>query len=429
MINLRSKAIYILFLITFLSSAELVNAQVATSSASTSPQVVIENLATSTKSVKTATSTVPSVMLSGKASWYSYKGGMFAASPDFKVGTRLKVWSLANPAKVIEVVVNDYGPVRAIHPDRVIDLDKVAFAALAPLGAGVISVRIEPVKSVTSSSTQFLASSSVAPLVVKKTNQTNNDIILSSESGIVISAKTGKVIWSKNSSQQLPLASLTKIVAMKVFLDTKPRLSKVVKYKKQDEEQTFKWANPGEIAKLKVKDGETMTVNDLLYSALLGSANNAVETLVRVSGLTRKQFISRMNTFAKKNGAKQTYFVEPTGLAPQNVSSAKDYAILSKIALANPSIAKVTSAKSYSFKTINTGKPHLIRNTNKLRTTSNLNITGSKTGYLEEAKYCLMTRAKSKKGEVIAVTMGTENKYASFSETKKLLEYGLSHLN
>lgn len=413
----------------FLGSTEFVNAQIATTSVSTTTSTVSNEISSSTKLIVNATSAVPSVMLSGKASWYSYKGGMFAASPDFKTGTHLKVWSLANPSKVIEVVVNDYGPNRIKHPERVIDLDKVAFAQLAPLGAGVISVQIEPIKSLTSTTTQFLAATSVATAVVKKTNQTNNDIILSSESGIVISAKTGKVIWSKNSSAQLPLASLTKIVAMKVFLDTKPKLSKVVKYKKQDEILTHKWANPGEIAKLKVKDGETMTVNDLLYSALLGSANNAVESLVRVSGLTRKQFMARMNSYAKKNGAKQTYFVEPTGLSPQNVSSAKDYAILSKLALANSSIAKITSAKSYRFSTINTRKPHLINNTNKLKTSSNLNITGSKTGYLEEAKYCLMTRAKSGKGEVIAVTMGTENKYASFNETKKLLEYGLTHLN
>jgi D-alanyl-D-alanine carboxypeptidase (penicillin-binding protein 5/6) len=81
------------------------------------------------------------------------------------------------------------------------------------------------------------------------------------------------------------------------------------------------YVTPGQEARLRVKDGETMTINDLLYSALVGSANNAVESLVRVSGLSRDQFVERMNSQAKTWGATNTKFIEPSGLAPENVSS------------------------------------------------------------------------------------------------------------
>lgn len=258
--------------------------------------------------------------------------------------------------------------------------------------------------------------------------QTNQNLKLTSAAGIVIEAKSGKILWQKNPNDKLPLASLTKIVAAKIFLDTKPNLKKVVIYKKIDEQRTREWAGPGEVAKLHVRDGETMTIENVLYAALLGSANNSVECLVRVSGITRAQFISRMNRYVKRLGAKNTKFIEPTGLSPQNVSSVRDYAIISRKVLANPTITRITSSKSYHFVTRNTRQPHLINNPNKLLTRSNLKITGSKTGYLVEAQYCLMTKAKKGTKEVIAVTLGTPDKYASFNETKKLIEYGFKRL-
>lgn len=79
----------------------------------------------------------------GKASWYGYKNCDCAASPDYPKGSYLVVTSVANPEKSVTVMVNDYGPDRSVHPDRVIDLDKVAFQKLAPLGAGIIDVVVK----------------------------------------------------------------------------------------------------------------------------------------------------------------------------------------------------------------------------------------------------------------------------------------------
>lgn len=78
----------------------------------------------------------------GEASWYGYKDCDCAASPDYPKGTSLLVTRLDDPTRSVTVVVNDYGPDRSIHPDRIIDLDKVAFAKLVSLGAGLIDVRV-----------------------------------------------------------------------------------------------------------------------------------------------------------------------------------------------------------------------------------------------------------------------------------------------
>jgi D-alanyl-D-alanine carboxypeptidase len=225
-------------------------------------------------------------------------------------------------------------------------------------------------------------------------------------------------------------------MAIKVFLDQKIPLDKVVTYKKQDELYNYKYCQPVESASLKVKDGETMKVSDLLYAALVGSANNAVESLVRVSGLTRVQFINKMNEVAKSLGALNTNFVEPTGLSPENVSTAEDYAIIAKEASKNSLIEKISATPKYTFKTINTKKVHTLYNTNDFlrdglfAAYNDLTISGSKTGYLNEAGYNLMTRAQGLNGEkVLAIVMGAVTKNQATEEIKELLRYGIRQID
>lgn len=85
-----------------------------------------------------------SYMREGKASWYAYRNCRCAASPDFPKGTRVRVTSKLT-GKYTVVRINDWGPERDKFPERVIDLDAVAFKEFAPLGAGVISVKVEPI--------------------------------------------------------------------------------------------------------------------------------------------------------------------------------------------------------------------------------------------------------------------------------------------
>lgn len=83
-------------------------------------------------------------MREGMASWYAYKNCRCAASPDFPKSTRLRVRLQTNPSVFTVVKVNDWGPERAKHPERAIDLDKVAFKELGTLSAGVVPVIVEP---------------------------------------------------------------------------------------------------------------------------------------------------------------------------------------------------------------------------------------------------------------------------------------------
>ncbi len=353
-------------------------------------------------------------MSSGRASWYKYKNGLFAASPDYEKGSVLRVYNNAN-GKHVDVTINDYGPDRIKHPDRVIDLDYVAFSQIASPKDGIISVRVEPIKIVEKNPKPAAVLNSPKPIV-------------SASSAVVMLEKDNSLLFSKEADETMPIASLTKLVFAKVFLDLKPDFDKVVSYKYQDEKYNYEYCEPWESARLKVKEGETMTVRDLFYSAIVGSANNAVESLVRVSGLSRSEFIAKMNSFAKEIGAKKTKFIEPTGLSPENVSSASDYAIIAKEVLSDKILREISATEKYSFKTINTKEDHNLKNTNKLIGNSSYSIAGSKTGYLNEAGYCLMTFVENPDGKLITVNLNSKSRAESFSDNEQLIKYGLKLL-
>jgi len=357
----------------------------------------------------------PEIITAGRASWYSYKPGNFAASPDFPKGSRLRVKNIEN-GKFVDVEINDFGPDRGVHPDRVVDLEKNAFNKIASLSEGVTEVVVEPL---------YIAPAGNRILGISESGA-GTDVEISLKSGIIMREDSEEIIWEKNSTSTMPLASLTKMVAIKVFLDTKPTLSTVVSYSIKDEEYNYEHVNKWESASLNIDDGETLTIEDLIYVSLAGSANNTVETLVRASGLTRDDFINKMNSSVIEWGANTTHFIEPSGLAPENMSSSLDYAIITKEVLKNPIIEKACKTDEYKFYTVNTNKFHRIRNTNKIINTNKFNITGSKTGYLDEAGYCLMTRVKSGNGQnFIVVTLGADTRGQSFSETSRLIQYGL----
>jgi len=296
----------------------------------------------------------------------------------------------------------------------------VAFGKIASLGAGIAEVVISPVS---------IASGNLYNNVGDYNKKFFTEPNFNIKSAVIFNEKTGEVIWEKNSASTSPLASLTKLVAIKTFLDTLPTLSTVVAYNKQDEEYNYKYCKPWESSSLKIYDGETLTIENLVYASLVGSTNNTIETLVRVSGLNRDDFVTLMNKNVASWGASSTNFVEPTGLAPENVSSPLDYAIIAKEVLKNPIIQKTSTMNDYKFTTVNKKKDYRIKNTNKLIELNRHKIIGSKTGYLNEAGYCLMTKVEKGSDAIITVIFGASSYSHSLQTTSDLINYGLKKLN
>lgn len=249
----------------------------------------------------------------------------------------------------------------------------------------------------------------------------NNSVGLELTAGraLVIDAKSRMVLFEKNPDIITPIASITKLMSALVFLENNPGWEKEVVMKKIDERSG---------GKLNLFRGEKISVKDLFYVGLIGSDNNAITALVRSTGLDEKEFVNKMNQKAKDFNMKSSDFVEPTGLSSLNISTARDVLVLVEKAFSNANISKVVKIKKYDFTSLNNIN-HTIYNTDLLLNSfldmAPYKVIGGKTGYTEEAGYCLTAQVKNneKSGEVLAVVLGADSPQNRFNEIKGLVTW------
>ncbi|MCX6784539.1 MAG: serine hydrolase [Candidatus Komeilibacteria bacterium] len=244
--------------------------------------------------------------------------------------------------------------------------------------------------------------------------------IITAQAAVVIDAKTGKELYNLNATEKLIAASLTKLVSAMVFLDQKKNLNTIVTLSQKDEVGG---------ARLRVNVGSKMSLSDALHASLIGSSNNATMLVMRNSGLTKDQFVAKMNLKAQKLGLDAT-FVEPTGLSASNTVSALDIAKISQAAFQYTTIKTIAGKWSYQFKIRNTGAIKKFTNTDPLMTRKkDFIVTASKTGYLPEIgnNIAISARKNSKSPEVIVVVMGTETKEGVLEDAQKLASWTLNN--
>jgi len=337
-----------------------------------------------------------------------------AASNTFPKGTKLRVTNLENN-KTVDIVVVDTG---AFKNPRVIDLSTPAFEKIQAKWKGLAKVRVELITASTPPApTPAVVTNESLPTYKVSAASVSQAPKVTASSYHILDAATGQVLAEKNSSTSVPIASLTKLMTAMVVLDAGVDMNKVMTYSKTD-------VTP--YAYLRIKTGETLTVKDLFYSMIVGSANNASTTLARSTGMTRAQFISAMNVKAQALGLTGTSFADTSGLDPKNVSTAADMAIIANHAFHNyPLLRKASTVTVYTFKTKNTKISHTIKTTDKLLTQKNgLTITGGKTGFLDEAKYTYVLRVKNAKGaQVVVALLGSSTSTTRFNEAANLASW------
>ncbi len=234
---------------------------------------------------------------------------------------------------------------------------------------------------------------------------------------IVIDVQSGGVLYSYQASKKWPAASLSKLMAALVTLDHHQPWGKTVALLKQDE------VGGGRLA---VKAGSLMTVQDMFYSSIVGSANNTTMSLARLSGLGMKGYVKEMNAKAKAMGLKSTSFVEPTGLSEKNVTTAEEMAKIAKTAFSNLTIRRAATTMAYKFTIANPRVVHTVRNTNHLLTKDDdLWVMGGKTGYIDEAMYNFVVQMRPMDGgpQLLVVVLGAPTKNASFASAKSLANW------
>ena len=231
------------------------------------------------------------------------------------------------------------------------------------------------------------------------------------EAAIIFDPLTGNAVWELNAREPRPIASITKVMTAMLFLDQEPDLSRDVVISRRDVRSA---------STTYLRRGERVSLRDLLHLALVASDNVAARVLARSSPWGTKRFISRMNAMAAELGLEQTRFTDPSGLHEGNVSSAHDVSRLIAAAGQQPRIAQIISKRSYRVRTSRQNR--MIRNTNRLLETRP-DVVGGKTGFINEAGYCLATLIKVGDRAVSVVVLGARSNAGRFRETRRLADW------
>jgi D-alanyl-D-alanine endopeptidase (penicillin-binding protein 7) len=231
---------------------------------------------------------------------------------------------------------------------------------------------------------------------------------------VVIDPATNEILYEKNASASVPIASLSKLMTAMVFLEQQPDLDRQV-------EVTSDELQGGGHTQL--RNHERVAIRDLLHMSLMCSDNVATRVLARESGLPREDFLARMNRHGIELGLERTRFVEFTGLDERNVSTATDCARMLRAAAALPTIQEITTTRSYEFTSEyrTWRRRHQIANTNRLLY-GRYEVRGGKTGFILEAGYCLATWVHTQGRDLIAVVLGAPTAATRFADVVRLVQ-------
>ncbi len=255
---------------------------------------------------------------------------------------------------------------------------------------------------------------SVNRVPVKKNSAIQPEI--EAKSAIAMDLDSGVILYEKNIREQLPMASLTKIMTAILILESHD-LSEVVTIEenygnlKEDEVGVRIW----------LRQYEKITVENLLISLLVRSAGDSALALATYHSGSVEAFIDEMNAKAKILNLKDTHFLNPIGLdADGHYSSAYDLSILTKYALRKQTFRNIVKIKKATVKSTNGKIAHEFNSTNYLLN-SYLDIQGVKTGTTDEAGESLINLARNNYGyEIITVLLNSPDR---FQENKSMIDW------
>lgn len=248
--------------------------------------------------------------------------------------------------------------------------------------------------------------------VTTYSNNSSSKLTLNSRACVVIDRNTNLILYGKNENEKRKMASTTKIMTAIIIIENF-NLDDTI-------EISIKAASTGG-SRLGLKQGDKITVKDLLYGLMLRSGNDAAVALAEYASGNIENFAKLMNEKANKLDLNNTHFETPHGLdSDQHYTTAYELALLSNYALKNKTFAQIVGTKNYTI-TIN-GYPKTLSNTNELL--GNLTgVYGIKTGFTNGANRCLVTACKRNDIDIICVVLGADTKKFRTQDSIKLINY------
>ena len=249
---------------------------------------------------------------------------------------------------------------------------------------------------------------------------------ISSTAAVLMEGSTGKVIYEKNSTQELRPASITKIMTLLLIFEALDR----GQIKLTDMVPVSEHAASMGGSQVYLEPYETQDVNTMIKCISIASANDASVAMAEFIGGSEEGFVAKMNERAKELGMEHTNFVNCYGLDTDNhYTCALDVALMSReLITKHPQISNYATVWMDTFiHTTKKGQTEFgLTNTNKLIKSFN-GITGLKTGSTGLAKYCLSATARRNDMDLIAVIMAAPDTKVRFAEAAKLLNYGYAN--
>lgn len=241
------------------------------------------------------------------------------------------------------------------------------------------------------------------------------------KSAIMIEATTGEILYKKNEKERLAPASMTKIMSLILIMEN----IESGKLKWNDIVVTSNYASGMGGSQVFLKPNEIMSVEDLIKAICVASANDATVAMAEKIAGTEKAFVKLMNDKAKELGAVNTNFVNSTGLpAKDHYSTAYDMSIMAKELIRHEKILSFTKIyEDYLRK--NTSNSFWLVNTNKLVRFYDY-IDGLKTGFTDDAGYCLTATGKKGNMRLITVVMKEDNTDNRTKDTIAMMDYGFN---
>ncbi len=255
----------------------------------------------------------------------------------------------------------------------------------------------------------------IANLFITTVFGTESNLNVSAKAAVVMCLDTKEIIFGKNFSKKLPMASTTKIMTA-LILSEQPDLSKTITVTKK--------MVAVEGSSMGLLEGDIVSFKDLLYGMLLASGNDAANVTAYALGGSVEGFAKMMNKKAAQIGLKDTNFVTPSGLDDENhYTTAYDLALLTAVALKNEAFATACSSTSATLYYGNPPYRRSLSNHNKLLS-SYEGLIGVKTGFTKRSGRCLVTAARRSEKTVICVTLNDPN---DWEDHKNMLDYGFEN--
>lgn len=263
---------------------------------------------------------------------------------------------------------------------------------------------------------------SISP--VKAKAQEEGGIQVEAKSALLMEPNSGKILYEKNSHEKLAPASVTKIMTMLLSMEAVDS-GKIKLTDKITVSENAKMKGKNGNSSMLLDTGEVRTVEEILKGIAIASGNDAATAMAEYLSGSEEAFVKLMNDRAEELGMKDTTFKNCSGLsAPGHVTTAYDISLMSRELLKHPAVLKYTGTY---METISEGRksPIGLVNHNKLVRFFK-GCDGLKTGFTNEAKYCISTTAVRDGVRVLAVIMGSPTFKVRNRDASMLMNYGFS---